>query len=566
MATVDGFVSQHDVVGHLKAGYMKKEKIVDDYGLGDFGSDDCSFLAILSEWIDVPEDDYVDVDQSKLILLKQHMKNKDNIQQCIDNIPLSIEVNEGIYMESINIASKKKKKRRRRRKKHKNVMIDKSILVVEPIDGVFIPSATPALEIEYQIGISIPSSSSLVNNSTGSVQQHQKDNNLSDCLDGCIVPDNLKHEKLELDSDMVHSLSSSADSNLTRQDYQEHQQADFKSNLVSPKHQQADLDSNIGNSLIKFNSQTIGGGDSREHTDDSPHVSNSSDNGYYSSISGVSTYSYPSSSSVSFVSHSSGSSIGSSTDSISNSNGMNTYTLQTLKNNVNDWNIRMLGKGGVDTLSRTPRDFYPIKMCLNEIIELSKIFDDQLNVLLKSLDNLNLIVLNWGGRKVFRLQRSRFKYKNIDEAFDKYYPFKALIAEFVDYYERYGNRVGVKLSSYNKLQVQYFGALNAISMRNDCSSVNSVTGESLLSYGSNDKIKNNNNIRKYHRKRGRKKRQYQMVYKNKLQNAQFKQFGHYYNGYHGNNYHNSVVLPKLVTARVLQYTKDSVLNNNNFLA
>ena len=37
MATVDGFVSQHDVVGHLNASYMKKEKIVDDYGLGDFG-------------------------------------------------------------------------------------------------------------------------------------------------------------------------------------------------------------------------------------------------------------------------------------------------------------------------------------------------------------------------------------------------------------------------------------------------------------------------------------------------------------------------------------------------
>ena len=79
MATVDGFVSQHDVVGHLQAGNLKKEKIfVDDYGLGDFGSDDCSFLAISSEWVDIL-DVHVDLDKSKLVLLKQKIKNKNNI-------------------------------------------------------------------------------------------------------------------------------------------------------------------------------------------------------------------------------------------------------------------------------------------------------------------------------------------------------------------------------------------------------------------------------------------------------------------------------------------------------
>ena len=127
MATVDGFVSQHDVVGHLQAGNLKKEKFVDDYGLGDFGSDDCSFLAISSEWIDIP-DVHVDLDKSKLVLLKQKMKNKNNIKHSIHRIPLSIEVNESIYVASINDTNKKKrkKKRRRRRKKHKSMMIDNS--------------------------------------------------------------------------------------------------------------------------------------------------------------------------------------------------------------------------------------------------------------------------------------------------------------------------------------------------------------------------------------------------------------------------------------------------------
>ena len=51
----------------------------------------------------------------------------------------------------------------------------------------------------------------------------------------------------------------------------------------------------------------------------------------------------------------------------------------------------------------------------------------------------------------------------------------------------------------------------------------------------------------YSRRRGRKKRQYQMVYKNKLQNVNFKQFGS--NDEYVSNCYNSVVKTKLVTAR-----------------
>ena len=47
MATVDGHVSQQDVVRHLKAGDLMKEKIVGDFGLSDFGNDDCRFLVNL---------------------------------------------------------------------------------------------------------------------------------------------------------------------------------------------------------------------------------------------------------------------------------------------------------------------------------------------------------------------------------------------------------------------------------------------------------------------------------------------------------------------------------------
>ena len=171
MATVDGFVSQHDVVRHVKAGDLKKEKIVDDFGLGDFGSDDCSFLAISSDWIDIPDDH--DLVQSELVLLKKKMKNKNTatkINNKIHRIPLSIEVNEIIYIPPVRDSNNKKKKRRKRCKKNQLLIVGQPVLEVEIINGVSIQSAVPVLEMEYGTDITIPSLS-LSSGVTGD-QQH----------------------------------------------------------------------------------------------------------------------------------------------------------------------------------------------------------------------------------------------------------------------------------------------------------------------------------------------------------------------------------------------------------
>ena len=180
-------------------------------------------------------------------------------------------------------------------------------------------------------------------------------------------------------------------------------------------------------------------------------------------------------------------------------------------------------------------------MILKEIAEIRKIFGNRVSISLTSLNKLKFIVLNWGSRKVYRLPRSRFKYSNIDKPFEKYYPLTALEAEFMDYHQRYGNRVGVVTRSYNKLQLKYFNDPSIMRNNDDFSSVNSDISKSLSLSGSNGY----DNNRKYNRKRGRKKRQYRMVYKNNLQNVKFKQFGEFCNDYYGNN----VVAPKLVTAR-----------------
>ena len=129
-------------------------KIFVDDSSGEFGSDDCQFLAISSEWVSIPTKE---LDRSKLILLKKKMQKK-NINNTIHEPILSIEINTSVHVESdLSNNCKAKKKRRRRRKKNKSLVVGKPTLDVEIIDGIFIQNAAPVLAMEYETFITIPS-------------------------------------------------------------------------------------------------------------------------------------------------------------------------------------------------------------------------------------------------------------------------------------------------------------------------------------------------------------------------------------------------------------------------
>ena len=93
---------------------------------------------------------------------------------------------------------------------------------------------------------------------------------------------------------------------------------------------------------------------------------------------------------------------------------------------------------------------------LNEMIELEKKFGDRLEIRLKSLDKLNLIVFDFGGSKIFKGIRSKFKFTltNVHEPFNGSKPMSAALKEFVDYDDTYGERLGVDKTTYNELILQ----------------------------------------------------------------------------------------------------------------
>ena len=230
MATCDRIVSQPDVVGHLKAGELKT--FVDD-SLGDFGSDDCQFLAISSEWVSIPAKEF---DQSKLILLKK------NIQS--------------VSVESSYCINSTKKKRRRRRKKNKSLIVGKPALDVEIMDGIFIQSAAPVLAMEHGTCITIPSSSPVYSSDNGAIL-----NSVNDLNDGVSI--NLVNAHL-IDGNLQHTISTGVgkmacvESNCNsisvsaRQECKEDSQIDsgaptyHQADLVSQTHQPANYDLTFG--------------------------------------------------------------------------------------------------------------------------------------------------------------------------------------------------------------------------------------------------------------------------------------------------------------------------------
>ena len=515
MATFDGFVSQQGVVGHLKAGDLKKEKFVDDYGFGDFGSDDCSFLAISSEWIDIP-DDCVPLDKSKLILLKKKMKNNANS-------------NNGMADQ------KKKKRRRKRRKKIKNIN-RKAALDVDFGDSIYVPSSlsNAVLEIEVADGIGIPS---LLKQTTLDIQTN----------DGLFFPSN---QAVPITGVCGSSLAPSGSMELSQKAYSSTCVDDLSS---------GDNPSVIGclhdNGYDSYRSQQSQ--QQQQHQNDPCTVTNVvntkfmdhgsdtffGDNDYSSSQSSIFSASVVSSNSM--CSCSSGRSINGSASVRKRCNGVNKFTLQSLKDGINDWKFRMSKIGGIAVPEEASPECYSFKLFLNEMIELEKLFGDQIQIGLKSLDELKLIVFNWGGRKVVRLPRSRFKFTNIDDPFDDFKPITAALHEFMDYDQRFGTRLGVDKSTYNKLILQCVGVLDTLLCNtNEIRSINSHVDTNVSCVNSNGGY-----YQKYRRKRGRKKRKYKMVFKNKLQSVQFKQFGNNQNDYVDNGHCNTVVLPKLVTAR-----------------
>ena len=127
---------------------------------------------------------------------------------------------------------------------------------------------------------------------------------------------------------------------------------------------------------------------------------------------------------------------------------------------------------------------------------------------------------------------------------DEFYPLEYLAGDLLQKCIQYEGRIGCCQQSLKKLKFLFIDVLSSSNSPN--SNKNKNNNNNNNKNNSNSRYNNSRNFQ-YSRRRGRKKRQYKMVYKNKLQNVKCKQFGNDDN--YVSNCHNGVVQSRLVTAR-----------------
>ena len=127
----------------------------------------------------------------------------------------------------------------------------------------------------------------------------------------------------------------------------------------------------------------------------------------------------------------------------------------------------------------------------------------------------------------------------------EFYPLKYLFDDLLKKCIQYEFRIGCDRQSLKELKFLFVDNLNSV---NCLKSNNNTNKNRHNNNNSNNRNSSNGDSGrfKYSRRRGRKKRQYKMVHKNKLQNVNFKQFGN--NDIYIKDYYNGVVQPNLVTA------------------
>ena len=404
-----------------------------------------------------------------MVLLKQKIKNKNNIKHSIHRIPLSIEINESIYMASINDTNKQKKKRRRRRKKNKSMMVTKSVLDVEIINDIFIPSTIPVLEIECGIGISIPS---FLDSDSGVQQQsHQQDKNL-------------------FNGNAPHAASCD---DSTREEYQRYKRADFLS-------QAADCDSNSSvHSILSDSCEITCGG-----CDDS-YCSNDSQ----SNISSIKQF------------------------------------------NPCDNLIKDIKTHTGVMFNGVESQFIPLNFIAKDINDYAKQFGGRIGIDRSSLQFLRVLVIDDINTGLCSELQMDFNFNGIGNVNPpEFYPLNYLFDDLLRKCIQYPYGIGCDQRSLKELKFLFVDNPSSLnSLNNNKNKNKNSNNNNSINRNTRNNRNNKNNDRghaRYGRKRGRKKRQYKMVHKNKLQNAKFKQFGN--NDISIKDYYNDVVQPNLVTA------------------
>ena len=133
---------------------------------------------------------------------------------------------------------------------------------------------------------------------------------------------------------------------------------------------------------------------------------------------------------------------------------------------------------------------------------------------------------------------------------DEFYLFGHFFDKLFRKYFQYKNQLGCNSQSLKKLKFLFIDNPSSLnSLNNNKNKNKNSNNNNSINRNTRNNRNNKNNDRghaRYGRKRGRKKRQYKMVHKNKLQNAKFKQFGN--NDIGIKDYYDGVVQPKLVTA------------------
>ena len=538
MATVDGFVSQHGVVGHLNAGNLKKEKFVSDFDSGNSGHCDDHFPRAF--------------DPSKLMLLKKKMQQK-KAHRMVYHPQLSIDVCDDIFIESNN---KVKKKRRKRRKRKKKLSIVSGLtLDIEIMDGVFIPSANSVLTIECVSGISIDSTllnSGFYSNQNGSVpcipsiggastttystsQSYQfaesdgscnysDRNELNSIHGGSVDSTNNNNNNLSFVASIGGRLVCD-DNKLAGQDCNLYsvQPADDKFGDLS------DNDANDVNSGTVSISSQSGDVCSNDDNDDAVSVrqeilkEDANSSRYQQADFEMTSYQQADLKEIRIAS----------SDSGSMDNEVDPC-LELSKVIQSHDGVYFNGK---------ETGFISLVLIAGDIYDYSKKFGHNIGVDISSLQYLQVYLVE--DLNSFQLTQLQMDF-NCNGNNNNFYSLASFFLDLINKCIQYDYLIGCDYQSLKHLRFLFCDSQCSSKFQsntftdpnnNPCSSNNNTNNISINNYSR----KANYKRFAYGKRRGRKKRKYKMIHKNKLQNAQFKQFGN-------NVYCDYAVLPKLVTA------------------